>query len=309
MFKSKDDDRYGITPFNGKDFSSWQFWIEAILEDQGVQYCVQTEKSSISDASLKLQFGKDDSKAKSFIIQCVSDSHLEYARDGNTSKEKFDKLLSIFERKGISNRLYLKRKLMSLKHEESSSLQEHFMFDDLVRNIKSAGSKIEDDDIICHLLLSLPESYSVVITAIESLSTDNLTLDYFKGRILDEEVKRCGLSGATVAESKSSNVFYTYNEKEICCYGCGKLGHKRNRCKLRKYKPFKKTAHIANNPSDEDEYEDENAIVFIAEQIVNSATNKHECMEAGNNQLVWLLDSAYTDHLINNDQYFADSMT
>lgn len=65
---------------------------------------------------------------------------------------------------------------MSLKHEESSSLQEHFMvFDDLVRNIKSAVSKIEDDEIICHLLLSLPESYSVVITAIETLSTDNLT--------------------------------------------------------------------------------------------------------------------------------------
>lgn len=51
---------------------------------------------------------------------------------------------------------------MSLKHEESSSLQEHFMmFDDLVRNIKSAGSKIEDDDIICRLLLSLPESYTI----------------------------------------------------------------------------------------------------------------------------------------------------
>jgi len=238
----------------------------------------------------------------------VSNSHLEYVRDGNTSKEKFDNFLSIFERKGVSNRLYLKRKLMSLKHEESSSLQEHFMmFDDLVRNIKSAGSKIEDDDIICHLLLSLSESYSVVITAIETLSTDNLTLDFVKGRLLDEEVKRCGMSGATVAESKSSNVFYTYNKKEIRCYGCGELGHKRNRCKLGKFKPFRKSAHMANNPSDKDEDEDENAIVFIAEQIVNSATNKHECMEAEDNRLVWLLDSACTDHLIDDDQYFADS--
>jgi len=80
MYKSRDDDgnRYGITPFSGKDFSSWWFRVEAILEDQGVPYCVQTEKSSISDASLKLQFEKDDSKAKSIIIQCVSDSHLEY---------------------------------------------------------------------------------------------------------------------------------------------------------------------------------------------------------------------------------------
>lgn len=62
---------------------------------------------------------------------------------------------------------------------------------------------------------------------------------------------------------------------------------------------------MANNPSDEDE--DEKGIVFVAEQIENSATDKHECMEARNYRLVWLLDSACTDHLINDDQYFADS--
>lgn len=48
---------------------------------------------------------------------------------------------------------------MLLKHNESNSLQEHFMmFDDLVRNIKSAESKIEVDDVNCHLLMSLLET-------------------------------------------------------------------------------------------------------------------------------------------------------
>jgi len=76
-------------------------------------------------------------------------------------------------------------------------------------NIKSAGSKIEDDDIIGNFLLFLPESYNVVITAIETLSTDHLTQDFVKGRLLDEEVTRCGICDKFVDGGKSSNIFYT----------------------------------------------------------------------------------------------------
>lgn len=67
MYKSRKGggNRYGITPpFSGKDFSSWWFRVEAILDEQGVLYCVQTEESSISDSLLKLKFVKDDGEAK-----------------------------------------------------------------------------------------------------------------------------------------------------------------------------------------------------------------------------------------------------
>lgn len=70
---------------------------------------------------------------------------------------------------------------MSLKHVESYSLQEYFMiFDDLIRNIKSAKIKIEGDIDICHLLMSLPESYNFVIAAIETLLIDHFMLDFIK---------------------------------------------------------------------------------------------------------------------------------
>lgn len=176
------------------------------------------------------------------------------------------------------------------------------MFSDLVKNIKSAGSKVEDDDVICHLLMSLPESYNVVITAIETLSTDLLMLDFVKGRLLDEEVKHSWISHISVDEGKSSNASYTKNKKEIRCYGYGKLGHKRNWCRYGKLKQ-KGSAQMADDQFDKDE----DAVVFIANQIVNNVSNKHECMEAGNNRLVWLLDLGCIDHLINDDQYFADS--
>lgn len=38
-----------------------------------------------------------------------------------------------------------------------------------------------------------------------------------------------------------------------------------------------------------------NAIVFIADQKVNSGSYIHECKEADNNRLVWLLYLAWSD--------------
>lgn len=64
----------------------------------------------------------------------------------------------------------------------------------MVNNLKAAGSSLEEDDIICYLLLSMPETYNIVVTAIETISNDKLTVDFVKGRLLDEEVKRLGTS-------------------------------------------------------------------------------------------------------------------
>lgn len=69
-------------------------------------YCITDGKPSRQVEGQN--FDKDDRNAKSILVQCVGESHLEYVRDGKSAKEKFDKLLSIFERKGISSRLFLR---------------------------------------------------------------------------------------------------------------------------------------------------------------------------------------------------------
>lgn len=122
-----------------------------------------------------------------------------------------------------------------------------------------------------------------MITAIETLLTDLLPLDFVKGRLLDEEVKLCEISHISVDESLRSNAFYTKNKKEIRCYGCGKLGHKRNRCRYGKLKQLQESAQMADDQFDEDK----DAVVFITYQIINDASNKYECMEVDNNRLVW----------------------
>ena len=53
------------------------------------------------------------------------------------------------------------------------TLSSHFLaFDKLIRELKTSGTKLENTDVVCHLLLTMPSEYDHVVTAIEMLSSD-----------------------------------------------------------------------------------------------------------------------------------------
>lgn len=63
--------------------------------------------------------------------------------------------------------------LLTMKYSMSETMGDHFLkFDKLIREFRSTGAKLEDTDVVYHLLLTMPKEYDVVVTAIETLSTD-----------------------------------------------------------------------------------------------------------------------------------------
>uniref|UniRef100_A0A1Y1N050 Uncharacterized protein n=1 Tax=Photinus pyralis TaxID=7054 RepID=A0A1Y1N050_PHOPY len=71
-------------------------------------------------------FLKNDAKAKSIIIRCISDKHIEYIKDAKTAYEMLENLEKVLQRKTVLTKLYCRRSLLQLKCDQTKELQEHF---------------------------------------------------------------------------------------------------------------------------------------------------------------------------------------
>lgn len=80
------------------------------------------------------------------------------------------------------------------------------------RPLKTAGAKLEDGDLVSQLLLSLPDSYIPLATAVENINEDGLNLDLFKQRLLVEELKRADCQGKTVEDQPVAFVGHQWNK-------------------------------------------------------------------------------------------------
>lgn len=292
--KTSTFERFGIAQFDGANFSNWKFRVETLLEQNEVLEHLRQQPGAVE--SRTDTWKKTERKCKSLLIQCIADTHLEYVKDKSTSYEIWKTLEKLFERKSISSQIYLRKKLLTLKYVENESMQEHILsFDRLLRELRSAGAKLEDVDAVCHLLLTLPSSYDNIVAALETVAADKLTLEFVKSRLMDEEMKRKHLQSKQeeVEVGKAAFSGNMRNRNNLKCYNCGKRGHKRSECRLEK-KQFWKKSNQANSAEKQDE---------IGEGALSFMTGRGKILtEHDNTTFVMYIDSGATDHLINDDK-------
>jgi hypothetical protein len=188
----------------------------------------------------KEQLKKRDKNCKSQIVQRVADSHFEYVKDKETAFEIWTKLKNTFERQSLGGELLLRKELLLMKYSPAKeTLETHFLkFDRVMRDLRSTGAKMEEQDIVCHLLLTMPGKYDSVITALETLSSEKLTLSFMRTRLPDEDMKREGKQRKNKTETQPPLAFATPEgtkqkwKHERRCHNCGKYGLYRSECRL-----------------------------------------------------------------------------
>lgn len=206
-------------------------------------------------------------------------------------------LKDTFERKGIASQLRIRKKLLTMKYESTETMSAHFLnFDKLIRELKSTGAMIEEVDVVCHLLLTLSLEYDAVVTALETLSTDQLKLSFVKNRLLDEEAKRSNVLDSdnkhvafATKQSKDSNAKFKGKNKAkftFQCHNCGKYGHKRADCR-KPQKDNKGESGSANLTTENSKKKSttEKEFAFNVEAKISAET------------VTWFLDSSATEHL------------
>jgi hypothetical protein len=192
---------------------------------------------------------RNDKKCKSRIVQRIHDAQLQYVKGEETAYDIWKSLKDVFETKGMTSRVMLKTKLLSLKHQPSEeTLSEHFLkFDKIVRELEGTGCIMDDTDKVCHLHLSMSAEYEMTVTALRTLPEKDQKLAMVKNHLLEEETKRMTVrrimrpkvntDTVTVLASRKSFQQSKWKEEEgpssfpFNCYNCGMKGHKRRYCR------------------------------------------------------------------------------
>ena len=158
-----------IEKFNGQNFELWKLKMEDLLMDRDQWIAVsRNQPTGMKDEDWQ----KLDRKAKSSIRLCLSDSVLLNVSGEATAKDLWDKLGSLYQTKSLVNKLFLRKKLYSLRMKDGDSVAEHLnAFNTVVSQLASVDIKMSEEDKCITLLCSLSDVWDNLVMAISSTSS------------------------------------------------------------------------------------------------------------------------------------------
>ena len=108
-------------------------------------------------------------EAEADIVLSVDPTLLYLLLDPEDPVAAWKKLSNQFQKKSWANKLQLRRRLYSLRLWDGKSVQEHIhKLTELFEELAVIGDPMKEEDQVVHLLASLPESFNVLATALQS---------------------------------------------------------------------------------------------------------------------------------------------
>ena len=186
------DSRAQVVPLKGPNYATWKVQCRMVLMKYGVWKIVEgTEIAPDEDNHVAMgKYNDRRDKALSTIVLAVDTSQLYLlGSEPKDPVEVWRKLCDQFQAKTWANKLSLRRKLFGLRLSENQPVQDHIksmveIFDELA----IIGYPVEEEDRVVQILTSLPESYNMLVTALEA-SPEVPKLEIVTERLLNEERK------------------------------------------------------------------------------------------------------------------------
>ena len=142
-----------------------------------------------AEADRREKFIARRDRALATIVLSIEPSLLYLIGDPEDSIVVWKKLADQFQKKTWANKLELRRKLHALRLHDGDTVQEHIKaMTEIFDGLSVVGDPVSDEDRVVHLLTSLPDSYNMLVTALEA-NTDVPEMEVVTERLLHEERK------------------------------------------------------------------------------------------------------------------------
>lgn len=113
-------------------------------------------------AATKTKYRKGEIKAKMIIRDSIHKHLVAYISEMGTSKEMYDKLVSMFRASNANQMLFFKSQLKNIKKGKEESIQSYFMrLTEIMNNILAIGEEIADREMVLIVLGGLPRDWYV----------------------------------------------------------------------------------------------------------------------------------------------------
>ncbi|KAH9656856.1 hypothetical protein KPL70_022839 [Citrus sinensis] len=124
-----------------------------------------------------------------YLHLALADGVLSSVAEKNTANEIWDTLTKLYKAKSLHNKIFLKRKLYTLRMAESTMVTNHInTLKTLFSQLTMLGHNIEENKRAELLLQSLPDSYDqLIINLINNNPVESLVFDDVAASVLNEE--------------------------------------------------------------------------------------------------------------------------
>ncbi len=239
--------KFDIEKFNGSnDFTLWKVKMRAILVQQGCAVAIDGEGRLPENLKAE-ERAEILAKAHSAILLSLTDEVLREVVDETSAASLWRKLESKYQKKSLTNRLYQKQRLYTLRMSESTSVRDHIdNFNRIILDLQGVGVKIEEEDQAIILLCSLPNSYENFVDTM-LYGRDTISVGDVKDALQSKELKR-RVSGSCEETSDMGLVVNRGRSKEkddgnrsksrsksrskgqLRCFKCKEKGHFKKDC-------------------------------------------------------------------------------
>ena len=300
-----------VIPLSDKNYATWKVQCQMALMKDGLWNIVNgTELPPPPTDNGHTKFMARRDRALATIVLSVDPSLLYLIGDPVDPIVVWKKLADQFQKRSWANKLELRRKLYSLRLKDGESVQKHVKdMTEIFNGLSVIGDPVSDEDRVVYLLASLPDSYSMLVTALEA-NEEVPKMEVVTERLLHEERKlkdRAGVGESSEKVMTARRQSQKYGPK---CHQCGKFGHIKRNCwelvgkksdlgqkevKNSKYKVNK--AEVKQRNSDSSSSESAGLVVSHALSGLTSTVAQ---------QNSWIVDSGATCHMCNDSEQFVE---
>ena len=117
-----------VEEFSGTNLEMWKLKIEDLLIDWDLWDVVHEKKLRPIDPTLPIEYDVRDRKDKSLIRLCLTNPILINFHDESTTKKLWKKLSDLYQVKSLVNKIFLRKKLYTLRMEEGGQIFEHLQY-------------------------------------------------------------------------------------------------------------------------------------------------------------------------------------